>query len=84
MSTAQHGHDGNHVSCVDMLLTMVHIRVLLLILINLGGLSIVTSPVISNPNRPISATLKVSEIRDRQRDTTSDQKHGIYSILAVV
>ena len=26
------------------------------------------SPVISNANRPISATLKVSEIRDRQRD----------------
>ena len=68
MSTAQHGHDGNHVSCIDMILTMVHIRVLLLIVINLGGLFIVTSPVISDPNPLVSATLKVSEIRDRQRD----------------
>ena len=69
MSTTQHDRDVNQVGCVDMLLTMVHLRVLLLILINFGGWSIVTSPVISNPNRPISATLKVSEIRYRQRDT---------------
>ena len=68
MSTTQHDRDVNQVGCVDMLLTMVHLRVLLLILINFGGWSIVTSPVISNANRPISATLKVSEIRYRQRD----------------
>ena len=37
MSTMQHGHDGNQVRCVDMLLTMVHLRVLLLILIDLRG-----------------------------------------------
>jgi len=48
---------------------MVQVRVLL---IYLGLLSIVTFPVISNPNRPSSATLKVSEIRDRQRDWSGD------------
>jgi len=36
--------------------------------IQLGVLPIITSPVKSNTNRPSSATLKVSEIRDRQRD----------------
>jgi len=59
MSTAQHGHDGTKVICVDLLLTMVQLRVLHLILICLGVLSIITFP----------ATLKVSGIRDRQRDT---------------
>lgn len=42
--------------------------VLLLILFDLGGLSMIASPVISNINHPISATLKVCEIRERQRD----------------
>ena len=68
MSTTQHGHDGSQVGCIDMLLTIVHQGVLLLILINLRGMSIVTSPVIFNINCPISAKLKVSEIRDRQWD----------------
>jgi len=49
--------------------------VLLLILINLGGLSIVTSPVISQVNRRISAVLKVSEIRDGQRDRQTGAKN---------
>jgi len=66
MSAVQHGHDGNWIICVNLLPTMVQVRVLL---IYLGVLPIVTFPVISNPNRPSSATLKVSEIRDRQRDT---------------
>ena len=66
MSTTQHGHDGNQVGCVDMLLTMVHLRVLLLILTNPGGVVYRYPP--RHANRPISATLKVSEIRDRQRD----------------
>jgi len=58
MSTAQHGYDGTKVICVDLLLTIVQLQVLHLILIYLGVLSIITFP----------ATLKVSEIRDRQRD----------------
>ena len=41
MSTAQHSHDGNQVGCVDLLLTLANLQVLRLILINLGGLSIV-------------------------------------------
>ena len=57
MSSTQHGHDGNQVGCVDLLLTLA-LQVLLLILINHGGLSIVTFPVISMA----SATLKVSEL----------------------
>jgi len=47
MSTGRHGHDGNQVVCVDLLLTMVQVRVLHLILIYLDGLSIVTLPVLS-------------------------------------
>ena len=47
MSTGQHGHDGNLAGCVDLLPTMVQVRVLLLILIYLDGLSIVTLPVLS-------------------------------------
>ena len=54
MSTVQHGHDGNCVIYVNLLPTMVQVRILL---IYLGVLSIITFPVISNPNRPSSATL---------------------------
>jgi len=35
MSTAQHGHDGSLVVCVDLLLIMVQVRVLHVILIYL-------------------------------------------------
>ena len=47
MSTGQHGHDGNLAGCVDLLPTMVRVRVLRLILIYLDGLSIVTLLVLS-------------------------------------
>ena len=47
MSTGQHGHDGNLAGCLDLLQTMVQVRVLRLILIYLDGLSIATLPVLS-------------------------------------
>jgi len=65
MSTVQHGHDANWVICINLLPTIVQVRVLLIFL---DVLSILTFPVISNPNRPSSAMIKVSEIQDRQRD----------------
>ena len=70
MSSTQHGHDGNQVGYVDLLLTLAHLQVLLLILINHGGLSIVTFPVISMA----SATLKVSELSYRLRDNHIHRK----------
>ena len=47
MSTAQHCHDGNQVVRVDLLPTVIQVRVLRLILIYLGVLSIVTFLAIS-------------------------------------
>ena len=47
MSTAQHCYDGNQVVCVDLLPTMIQVRVVRLILIYLGVLSIVTFLAIS-------------------------------------
>ena len=47
MSTAQNCHDGNQVVRVDLLPTMIQVRVLRLILIYLGVLSIVTFLAIS-------------------------------------
>ena len=47
MSTGQHGHDGNLAGCVDLLPTMVQVRLLGQILIYLDGLSIVTLYVLS-------------------------------------
>ena len=70
MSSTQHDHDGNQVGCVDLLLTLAHLQVLLLILINHEGLSVVTFPVISMA----SATLKVSELSYRLRDNYIHRK----------
>jgi len=81
MSTVQHGHDRNWVICVNLLPIMVQVQVLL---IYHGVLSIVTFPVISNPNRPRSATLKVSEIRDRQRDNNNNRALALRPGLVVL
>ena len=49
MSTGQHGHDGNLAGCVDLLPTIIQVRVLELILISLDAWSIVTLPVLAIP-----------------------------------
>ena len=67
MSTAQHGHDGNLAGCVDLLPTMVQVRVLRLILIYLDGLSIVTIPVLSIP---LVQHYKVVKLGHERRDST--------------